>query len=541
MARNRVIYQSEAVLVSQNVNCTGVQTGDNDIAELNRIQSSNYSFSISRQDVNQFGELASIDRIITETPTVSFDASWLVANLGNENKLGFHIWADQDTATNTPVSCISGLIDSEVPWKGSKNYFILTTKEGADAINNTVTGDWESVIGIGNVNVTSYSTEASVGGLPTASISAEGQNMNMHNLPYTGMYDGYTGWDTLPVTQPYWYPGSGDGYGFDQGTLPSVITAQGASTPTVYGASATAIYLDGSVDSFPVTSPAGHTFSFGFVTDTDAGATGSFVLSQGAERGASFLYTDGLTFSAGTGWNAGYSASGTLLPSFISGSNPSINPTNGIVTTWEGKSPNGASVMRPSQSNAAPVKMPIPACALTPDGTGNISTLRPGDITLSISRKDGAAMDLPGGKITNAHIQSYTIGFDLSRTPIQKLGSRFAFARPVDFPISATLSLDAILSDLTTGSISNIIDCDVEYNATILLKHAANCADPTDKASVMNYEMKGIKLDSESYSSSIGDNKTVSYEFSCQVGGPDQTDVGVFMSGFYTGVGGDYA
>ena len=150
-------------------------------------------------------------------------------------------------------------------------------------------------------------------------------------------------------------------------------------------------------------------------------------------------------------------------------------------------------------------------------------------------------MDLPGGKITNAHIQSYTIGFDLSRTPIQKLGSRFAFARPVDFPISATLSFDAILADLTTGSISNIIDCDVEYNASILLKHAANCADPTDKASVMNYEMKGIKLDSESYSSSIGDNKTVTYDFSCQVGGPDQADVGVFMSGYYTGVDGLYA
>ena len=150
-------------------------------------------------------------------------------------------------------------------------------------------------------------------------------------------------------------------------------------------------------------------------------------------------------------------------------------------------------------------------------------------------------MDLPGGKITNAHIQSYTIGFDLSRTPIQKLGSRFAFARPVDFPISATMRFDAILADLTTGSIANIIDCDVEYNASILLKHAADCADPTSKASVMNYEMKGIKLDSESYSSSIGDNKTVTYDFSCQVGGPDQTDVGVFMSGFYTGVGGEYA
>jgi hypothetical protein len=530
MARNRVIYQSDAVLVSQNVNCTGVQTGDNDIAELNRIQTSNYSFSISRQDVNQFGELASIDRIITDTPTVSFDASWLVANLGNENKMGFHIWADQDNVPSTPVSCISGLIDTEVPWKGTKNYFILTTREGQDALNNTTSGDWESIIGVGNASVTSYSTEASVGGLPTATISAEGQNMNMHTLPYTGMYDNYTGWNT--VAAGYFDPSKTLGYGFGR-EVPTATTLQ-VGTP--FNTNTTYMYLPGDVASFPYTAAAGHTFTF----DDDAQA-GSFVTNQVAERGTDVIYIDGITFTAGTTWNSARTATGTAVPSYISGSNPSINPTDGIPTAWVGETPDGVSGMLPLQSNAAPVKMPIPACALTPQGTGNISTLRPGDITLSISRKDGEDMDLPGGKITNAHIQSYTIGFDLSRTPIQKLGSRFAFARPVDFPISATLSFDAILADLTTGSISNIIDCDVEYNASILLKHAANCADPTDKASVMNYEMKGIKLDSESYSSSIGDNKTVTYDFSCQVGGPDQTDVGVFMSGFYTGVGGEYA
>ena len=533
MARNRVIYQSEAVLVSQNVNCTGVQTGDNDIAELNRIQTSNYSFSISRQDVNQFGELASIDRIITETPTVSFDASWLVANLGNENKMGFHIWADQDNVPSTPVSCISGLIDTEVPWKGTKNYFILTTREGQDALNNTVTGDWESVIGVGNASVTSYSTEASVGGLPTATISAEGQNMNMHTLPYTGMYDNYTGWNT--VAAGYFDPSTTLGYGFGR-EIPTATSLDEGSNPATFNAATTVIYLPGDIASFPYTAQAGHTFTFD--DDTQAG---SFSLNQTAERGTNTLFLDGITFTAGSAWPRGRGATGTALASYISGSNPSINPTDGIPTSWVGKTPDGVSGMLPLQTNAAPVKMPIPACALTPEGTGNISTLRPGDITLSISRKDGEDMDLPGGKIINAHIQSYTIGFDLSRTPIQKLGSRFAFARPVDFPISATLSFDAILSDLTTGSIANIIDCDVEYNASILLKHAANCADPTAKASVMNYEMKGIKLDSESYSSSIGDNKTVTYDFSCQVGGPDQADVGVFMSGFYTGVGGEYA
>ena len=97
MARNRVIYQSEAVYVSQDVNATGVATGDRDAAVLDGVQNANYSFSISRQDVNCFGQLASLDRIITETPTVSFDASYYLANFGNENKLGFHIWADPAT------------------------------------------------------------------------------------------------------------------------------------------------------------------------------------------------------------------------------------------------------------------------------------------------------------------------------------------------------------------------------------------------------------------------------------------------------------
>ena len=192
MARNRVIYQSEAVFVSQDVPFTGQQTGTNDIATLHGIQSANYSFNVSRQDVNCFGELAAVDRIITEAPTVSFDTSYYISNLGNENKLGFRVWGDPSTPTNTKISCISGIIDASSN-DGIKNYYILTTKEGSDAVDNTNADKYESIIGLGNVSISSYSTEASVGGLPTASVSAEGQNLNFINLPYTGMYDGYTG------------------------------------------------------------------------------------------------------------------------------------------------------------------------------------------------------------------------------------------------------------------------------------------------------------------------------------------------------------
>ena len=63
--RNRVIYQSEAVYASQDVEFSGEQTGYRDNIDLDRVQSANYSFNISRTDVNQFGQLGAIDRIIT--------------------------------------------------------------------------------------------------------------------------------------------------------------------------------------------------------------------------------------------------------------------------------------------------------------------------------------------------------------------------------------------------------------------------------------------------------------------------------------------
>jgi hypothetical protein len=47
------------------------------------------------------------------------------------------------------------------------------------------------------------------------------------------------------------------------------------------------------------------------------------------------------------------------------------------------------------------------------------------------------------------------------------------------------------------------------------------------------YLIRDIKIDSESFTSSIGDSKTVTLDFTCQIGGPEQKAVGVFMSGWY--------
>ena len=164
------------------------------IAGLNRIQSINYSFNVTRQDVNQFGELAAIDQCIVEAPTVSLDASYYLSNFTNEHRLGFFVTQSGDGVTyagggpqadtTATQSAITNLIDSTTN-AYQKSYYILTTKEGKDANENTTTGDFShgaSVIGIGNAFLSSYSTEGAVGGLPTVSVSMEGQNMNFVNL-----------------------------------------------------------------------------------------------------------------------------------------------------------------------------------------------------------------------------------------------------------------------------------------------------------------------------------------------------------------------
>jgi len=536
--RNRVIYQSQAVYVSQDVNCTGIATGTTDNVDLNRIQSCNYSFNISRQDVNQFGELGAIDRIITDTPTVSLDGSYMVANLGNEAKLGFNVWAGPTTATNSIVSCISGIVNSETN-DGVKNYYIVTTAEGSDAIENTVSGKYESIVGIGNASLTSYSTEGAVGGLPTASFSVEGQNMNVVHTPYTGMYEGYTG--------PNFYPLTVDGYGYrTAGQVVFTVTGAATAEPVEEGSSRTVEITSGvfvgalgvTRTGIAATIPSSKVFTHDDTGSDEKTITLSNMVEKGAQQVVGTVAGDDLV--------TGDTFTGTFndVVAYISGSNPSIDPTLGEQPVWAPTS-GGTALTAPAgtKSPVAPVILPVPTTNLNPSDvnpSGSISTLRPGDITLTLEQSPPVAPSfsawagVPGASITNAHIQSYTISFDLSRTPIQKLGSRFAFVRPIDFPISASFSFDAILSDLTTGNIGDIIDCDTNYDARVSLKNTPDCNAPTVKDEIIVYDLKGLKLDSQSFSSSVGDNKTVTFDFTCQVGGPEQTDVGVFMSGYST-------
>jgi len=141
MARNRVIYQSEALFVSKDYNSTGLS----DHTQLHRVQSANYGFTINRQDVNQFGNLARIDSLILEAPTVNFDISYYPTNGFNERALDFWV---QNPSQLSEAQFASGHLANST----GQNFYILTVPEGRDANLNRVTGlNDNTIIGIGNV------------------------------------------------------------------------------------------------------------------------------------------------------------------------------------------------------------------------------------------------------------------------------------------------------------------------------------------------------------------------------------------------------
>jgi hypothetical protein len=173
-SRNRVIYQSQT-LFSAPTGTTTVTVTDH---SLHRVQSCNYNFSVTRQDINQYGELAAIDRLILQEPTVAVDMSYYFEPTGfNEGHLGFRINAA--TGTSTVSDHMLDYIISSGTGYDQKNIFVMVSDPGVDANDAAAmsAATVDGIIGIGNAFVTSWSLEAAVGAIPTVSCAFEGQNI----------------------------------------------------------------------------------------------------------------------------------------------------------------------------------------------------------------------------------------------------------------------------------------------------------------------------------------------------------------------------
>jgi hypothetical protein len=283
--------------------------------------------------------------------------------------------------------------------------------------------------------------------------------------------------------------------------------------------------------------------AMGFYVETGTGATASgFATSQMlGDSGRNFYITttdegtdmnDGAiqatdaVIGIGNGYISDYTvegAVGSLLTATVSVealnaasdesansiTSPGVNPSAGT--------PLGTTVTLPTPSGAT--------------GATHIVALRPGDITLDFggfaNSATGVMSALAGA--SGIHIQSFSLSVPLSRSPLEKLGSKYAYSRVIDFPLNATLSVNAILNEISAKNLSDLLDVTDENDITITINDPAG-------TKAMVYELKGATVTEESFSSAIGSNKTVDLTFSSQIGGPTDAVHNVLVSGAGTEV-----
>jgi hypothetical protein len=168
--RNRIIYNVLGLYAGQNNAVSGSHTGVGDVKQLTRVQSFDEDFSRNLTNINQYGNLAAIDRIEVEAPTVKASTSYYITDGSNEKYLGLTV----TTGSQPEVSAVSGLITKVTD---QKNLFLLIADEGNDTVGYNGTS---GVIGLGNAFIASYTVEGAVGDIPKASVDFEALNVRVY-------------------------------------------------------------------------------------------------------------------------------------------------------------------------------------------------------------------------------------------------------------------------------------------------------------------------------------------------------------------------
>lgn len=166
-------------------------------------------------------------------------------------------------------------------------------------------------------------------------------------------------------------------------------------------------------------------------------------------------------------------------------------------------------------------------------GAGIPLALRPADFSIDFGTLTGQGASTLSSfyKLDGEngfHIQSVDLAVPLSRTPIERLGSRFAYARTLDLPITVTMSVSALANEHVKRSLATALDDTSEHTISVTINQP-------DGSSACKFTLKGAVFDSENSSLDIGSNKTVDLQFSSQVGSVNDFSRGLFMSGSFDG------
>lgn len=225
--------------------------------------------------------------------------------------------------------------------------------------------------------------------------------------------------------------------------------------------------------------------------------------------------TDGGVVGIGNAALASYSTKGAL------GQFPTASfSTKGLNVKYDITS-SGIDSPAVNPINGQPVSYTVTIPTAISGVAGQVSALRPGDITVDLNSYNFG--------ISGMSIQSYDLKVDFKLTPVQGLGDRYPSDYELEFPINCSMSIDGSLQIPGSGNLADVMCADQSYDLSVTLRdHTCNGALGNVKA---KYTLKGAKIKSQGDTSSVGPVRSTKLEFECPIAGPNVTARGLFLSG----------
>ena len=543
MPRNRIIYQNEALYVGPSPAISGhykFVTGSNvnvptqklnqldplatrtltsgagtttaglatmqagllpNLANLDRIQSINYNFNVTRRDVNQFGNLAAIDRIIIDQPVVNIDFNYYQNGLKNEEELGF-------TATSLKRSA---------------------------AVNLTIAASGQSEYGITAASI----SDGGQGYLGTFSLTLPQAGGNVPPVL------------SFVVATGGLYAGQATGVSITNGGSGVIfINSSQVFSPASYTSVPVNVGIGGTTNQSTFSPTLANNYPEGTSSVLEITCLSGILTKTSDERNL-FVRT------VPQGNDVSVATTGTLDQAIIAFGNSVI--TNYTVNAAVGDIPNVAvtnearnfSIVTGAnnfKSSAAGQRYPLPS--IDEDGSKvngtyslpdfnsrsdlsqNISAFRPGGIILDLIpfyNSIGLGIDT-----RSLNAQNFTLSMGLARESINRLGNTFNFAKEITFPISYTFSVNVLVSELATGNLIDIVsNRDNKFDTSVSFIKPGTENSSFGRITGVKYLIKSAQLQSLDFSSSIGANKTATLTFGGQMSSPQDSTKGVFMQGDY--------
>jgi len=471
------------------------------ITNLDRIQSINYNFNITRKDVNQFGALAAIDRVIIDQPTVSLDFSYLQNSFNNEEELGFDVKALKRSATVNLTIVTSGQAEYAITaasiadgGQGYLNPFTLTLPQGGANVPPVLSfGVATGGLFAGQATGVSITNQGSGVIFINGSQTSAG---NPTNVPVNVGIGGTSNIQTFSPTLANNYPeGTASVINVTclSGILTKVTDDKNMFVRTVAQGNDVTVATTGTLDQAII--------AFGNVVINNYstnGAVGDFpTVTVGNEARNISFHTGANDFKS--------SAAGQRyqLPSLDS----------------NGSRVNGT--------------FSLPDFNDRSDLTNNVSVFKPGSIVLDLSQYalSGFGIDTSSASL---NAQSYSLSIAMQRDSLKKLGNTFEFSKEITFPINYSLSVDVLVSDLVVGNLLTMVTGkDVSFDVSISHIKPGTENSSLGRITGAKYTAKSTLLESMSFSSSIGANKTATLTFGGQMSSPQDATKGILMHGDY--------